>query len=106
MTYTATRKMQEIHDIQGMSKPSVSRLLAHIFSSTFSGGMITLLALGTAFIVFLGYHNIATGNYFALLFGSIIVLAFLRGCKAWQQDLNDYQISLAEARHTYTSQSR
>ena len=106
MAYTRTRMMQEIHDIQGMSKPSVSRLLAHIFSSTFSGGMITLLALGTAFSVFLGDHNIATGNYFALLFGSIIVLAFLRGCKAWQQDLNDSQISLADARHTYTSQSR
>ena len=106
MAHTRTRIMQEIHDIQGMSKPSVSRLLAHIFSSAFSGGMISLLALGTAFVVFLGYHNIATGNYFALLFGTIIVLAFLRGCKAWQQDLDDYQKSLADARHTYTSQPR
>jgi len=106
MAHTRTRMMQEIHDIQGMSKPSVSRLLAHIFSSAFSGGMFTLLALGTAIIVFLGYHNTPTGNYFALLFGTIIVLAFLSGCKAWQQDLNDYQQSLADARHTYNSQPR
>ncbi len=106
MAYTRTRMMQEIHDIQGMSKPSVSRLLAHIFSSAFSSGMISLLALGTAFVVFLGYHNIPTANYYVLLFGSIIVLAFLRGCKAWQQDLNDYQRSLADARHTYNSQPR
>lgn len=104
MTYTPTRKMQEIHDIQGMRKPSVSRLLGHIISSAFSSGMISLLALGTALVVFLGYHNIPTGNCFTLLFGSIIVIAFLRGCKAWQQDLNDYQRSLADARHTYNLQ--
>ena len=106
MAYTRTRMMQEIHHIQGMNKPSVSSLLAHILSSAFSSGMIILLALGTVFVLFLGHHNIATGNYFALLFGTIIVLAFLRGCKAWQQDLNDYQRSLADARHTYTSQPR
>jgi hypothetical protein len=106
MSYTRKRMMQEIHDIQGMNKPSVSRLLAHIFSSAFSSSMFTLMALGTAIIVFIGYHNIPTGNYFALLFSTIIVLAFLSGCKAWQQDLNDYQQSLADARHTYNSQPR
>lgn len=105
VAYTPTRMKQKNHDIQDMDKPSVSSLIAHIISFAFSSSMISLLALVTAIIVFLEYHNIATGNYFALLFGTVFVAALLRGCKAWQQELNDYQKSLTGDRHTYNSQA-
>jgi hypothetical protein len=36
---------------------------------------------------------------------NIIVLAFLSGCKAWQEDHNTYQKDLAVARHTYLSRT-
>lgn len=101
MAYRQTKIPQDIHDAYGLNKPSVTRLLAHMFSSFFSSGTILLLTLGTAILVFLGYQGIATGNYFALLIGSLTVLAFLHGCKAWQKDLNEYQKALAVARHRY-----
>ncbi len=105
MTQHRTRLMQEIHDNHGLSRPSAARLLTNIFSSLFSNGMILLLVPGVAIIVFLGYQEIPTSNYFALLFGSCIVLAFLQGCKAWQEDLNNYQKALADARRTYNPSS-
>ena len=46
-------------------------------------------ALGRVFLVTLGF------------WGSVIVLAFLSGCKAWQEDHHTYQKDLADARHTY-----
>jgi hypothetical protein len=93
--------MQKIHNQHGMNRPSVSGLLTHIFASLFSQGMITLLAFGCAIIVLLGYNNIPAGNYFVPLVASITALAFLSGCKAWQEDLHTYQKDLADARHTY-----
>ncbi len=105
MTHSSMRMMQKIHNIQDMDKPSVSSLLAHIISFAFSSSMISLLALVTAIIVFLEYHNIATGNFFALLSGTVIVPSLLHGCKAWQQELNEYQKSLTDDRHTHNSQT-
>jgi len=100
MAYSNSRTVQELHEKHGLNKPSVARLLGHIFTSIFSNGMISLLILGSAGIAFLRYYNIPSSDSFALLIGTIIVLGFLRGCKAWQEDLNEYQKSLANARHT------
>jgi hypothetical protein len=101
MANTRSRMMQEIHDQHGLNKPSVSGLLEHIVVSMFSQGMLSLLAFGSAVIALLGYNNITSGNYFVPLITSIVVLAFLNGCKAWQEDHNIYQKDLADARHTY-----
>jgi hypothetical protein len=95
-----TRTVQELHEMHGLNKPSVNRLLGHIFSSMVSSGMISLLVVGSAIIAFLRYHHIPSHHSFALLFGTIITLGFLRGCQTWQDELNDYQKSLADARHT------
>lgn len=103
MATSNSRMMHELHEKHGLNRPSVSRLLAHIFSSVLSNGLFSVLILGSALILFLRYYNIPSSNAFALLFCTIIVLAFLRGCKAWQEDLNDYQKALADARHTYQS---
>lgn len=101
MANTRSRIMHEIHDQHGVDKPSVSGLLVHIFASMFSHGMLSLLAFGSAIIALLGYNNVPAGNYFVPLIACVIVLAFLNGCKAWQEDHNTYQKDLADARHTY-----
>jgi len=102
MANTRSRMMQEMHEQHGLDKPSVSGLLAHIFASLFSNGMLSLLVFGCAVIAFLDYNNILSfSNSFILLIGAIIVMAFLRGSGAWQEDHNTYQKDLADARHTY-----
>ena len=101
MANTRSSMMQEIRDQHGVVKPTVSGLLAHIFASMFSNGMMSLLVFGSAVIAFLGYNNIPVGNYFVLLISTIVVIAFLRGCRAWQEDHNTFQKNLAEARHTH-----
>jgi Na+/H+-dicarboxylate symporter len=106
MATSNSRMMHELQEKHGLNRPSVSRLLAHIFSSVLSNGIVSLLVLGSAVIFFLRYYNIPSSNSFALLFSTTMVLAFLRGCKAWQEDLNDYQKALADARHTYQPGAR
>lgn len=100
MVYNNSRTMQRLHEMHGLNKPSVTRLLRHIFSSIFINGTISPLILGSVGIAFLRYYNIPSSDLFVQLIGTIIVLGFLRGCKAWQEDLNEYQKSLANARHT------
>ena len=68
--------------------------------------MISLLILGSAIIAFLSFNKIHSSNYFALLTCTIIVQAFLRGCSAWQKDLNDYQKALSTARDMHNVQAR
>lgn len=99
MSNTRSGMMQEIHKQYGVDKPSLSGLLAHIFSAMFSHGMLTLLTFGSAIIALLDYNNVPAGNYFVPLIASVIVLAFLNACKAWQEDHNTYQKDLADARH-------
>jgi hypothetical protein len=106
MAYGNSGRMQKSHLQYGLSKPPVYRLLAHIVSSAFSKEMVSLLILGSAIIAFLSVNNIPSSNYFALLICTIIVLAFLRGCNAWQKDLDDYQKALSNARDTYKTQVR
>ena len=105
MADTKSGVIQGTHGILGLDKPSVTGLLAHIFSSVFSNGMMLLLVFGSVVIAFLGYNNIPSGNYFVLLICSIVVLAFLRGCKAWQEDLNVYQQAMADARRAYQTRT-
>ncbi|HBE93611.1 MAG TPA: hypothetical protein DDW55_14255 [Gammaproteobacteria bacterium] len=62
--------------------------------------MFLVLAFGGVFVTFLYYNNFSPDNLLALLFGTITVMAFYRGCQAWQQDLNEYQSQMSDIRHT------
>ena len=85
---------------QQAARPTVFTLLLHIVASAFTGGMLQILAFGGALVIFLTYNNFSPDNLLALLFGTITVMAFYRGCLAWQQDLNEYQSRMADIRHT------
>ena len=102
MSRKPSRMMQEINEIHGLRRPSVGSLLGHILSSVISSASVLLFVVGSTIIGFLLHYNIPSGDYFTLLLACIAVLAFLQGCKAWQADLDRYQRSLSDARHTHS----
>ena len=85
---------------QRPARPTVFTLLTHIVASAFTDGMLLILAFGGALVTFLYYNNFSPDNLLVLLFGAIIVMAFYRGCLAWQQDLNTYRSRISDTRHT------
>lgn len=70
-------------------KPSVFSLLVHIIGSVFTGGTFLILLFGCAIILFFHYNNFETDNLLAGLLGIITLMAFYRGCAAWQQELEN-----------------
>ena len=86
--------------IQPATRPTILTLLSHIVASAFSGGILLIFAFGGALMAFLYYNNFSPDNLLVLLFGTIIVLAFYRGCQAWQQDLGEYHARMSDIRHT------
>jgi len=62
--------------------------------------MFLILAFGGALVTFLYYNDFSPDNLLALLFGTIIVMAFYHGCVAWQKDLNTYRSRMSDIRHT------
>jgi len=85
---------------QRTARPTVVTLLNHILASAFTGGMFLVLVFGGALITFLYYNNFSPDNLLVLLFGTIIVMAFYRGCVAWQQDLNAYHSRMSDIQQT------
>jgi len=85
---------------QRPARPTVFTLLTHIVAAAFTGGMFLILAFGGALVIFLYYNNFSPDNLLALLFGTILVMAFYRGCLAWQQDLNTFHSRMPDIRHT------
>ena len=91
---------QRILRRQRPARPTAFTLLAHIVTSAFTGGMFLILVFGGALVTFLYYNNFPPDNLLVLLFGTIIVMAFYRGCLAWQQDLDTYRSRVSDIRHT------
>jgi len=91
---------QRVLSRQGPARPTVFTLLAHIVASAVTGGMFLILAFGGALVTFLYYNDFSPDNLLALLFGTIIVMAFYHGCVAWQKDLNTYRSRMSDIRHT------
>ena len=83
------------------NKPTVFTLLAHIIESVFTGGILLILLPGCAIIAFFYYNNFSIENLLVLLIGTITVVAFHRGCVAWQQDLDEYRRRKSGMRHSH-----
>jgi len=94
-----TRSMAVLR-IKWVAKPSVFTLLKHIAASTMTGGMIMLFVFGGAIVTFLHYNNYPSENFLMVLFSTIVVTAFFRGCQAWQKDLNAYHNYQSDLRHS------
>lgn len=83
--------LQKALHLPPTSRPTVVTLLTHIIGAAFTGGMFLVLLFGSAIVAFLYYNNFSPDNLLVLLIGIILVVAFYRGCVAWQQDLDEYR---------------
>ncbi len=86
-------------DTIAVAKPTALSLLGHIIRATVLDGMQWPVLLCIAMASCLYYFNIAYHDSIAILIiTGIIVIGMVRGCSAWQNDLNDYQQQLAMSR--------
>jgi hypothetical protein len=81
-----------------LDKPTVFTLLSRIAGSAVSGGMLLFMALCGAVIVFLDYNKLPAGHLPELMFITVLVVAMLRGIRAWQEDLDEFRRDLTEYR--------
>ena len=100
MQYSKRTLLQRVLHLKP-GKPTVVTLLVHIIKSAFTGGILLILMFGSAVIAFFHFNNFSTENLLALLLGTVIVVAFFRGCTAWQQDLDDYRRRKSGMHHTH-----
>ena len=83
-----------------VAKPNALSLLMRIIRATVLDGMQwpVIFSLGLAMALYhfnVTYHE----NLTILIITCILVTGLVRGCKAWQRDLDDYHHRLALARH-------
>jgi len=82
-----------------VSKPGMFSLFAHIAGSALTGGMFWFVVIGGAVIAFLHVnHLLPAGHLLVLLVFTVVIMAFLRGIKAWQYDIHQYQRDLTAYR--------
>jgi hypothetical protein len=96
MRTTTSRSPGLRYAVKIPQKPTVLSLLRHIIKSVFAGEVLWIAAPGAALLAYLYVNRFAADNLMALLIGAVAVLAFLRGCKEWQKELNDYHKTLSD----------
>jgi hypothetical protein len=83
-----------------VAKPNTLSLLTRIFRATVLDGMQWPALFSIVLVSALYYFNIAHHESLAILtITCILVIGLIRGCNAWQNDLNEYHHQLALARH-------
>ena len=81
-----------------LSKPGVFALIANIARATLSGGMLWFVFFGAVVVAFLHFNQVPAEHLLALLIAAIVVIAFVRGIREWQNELDEYQRELTEYR--------
>jgi len=85
------------HSGKALRKPSALTLLGHIIKSLFTGEALWIAAPGGALLAYLHVNRVTSDILLVLLLLAVVALAFLRGCKAWQRDLNSYRKTLTNS---------
>ncbi|MEZ5543414.1 MAG: hypothetical protein R3F42_15460 [Pseudomonadota bacterium] len=98
-----THHVARMHDVSpgfaAISKPGTLSLLAHIVRGTVADGMQVPVLLCIAAGVGMYHYGFAHHQSLAMLLATgILVTGLIRGCAAWQQELDEYQRQLAIAR--------
>ena len=99
MQYSKRTLLQKVLHLRP-GEPTVFTLLTHIIKSAFTGGMFLILIFGSAVIAFFHFNSFSIANLLVLLLGTVVVVAFCRGCSAWQQDLDEYRKHKSGIRNT------
>lgn len=99
MRYSKRTLLQKVLHLKP-GEPTIFSLLTHIIKSAFTGGMLLILIFGSAVIAFFHFNSFSIANLLVLLLGTVVVVAFCRGCSAWQQDLDEYRKHKSGIRRT------
>ena len=100
MRMSAKARSKAILYVKPVARPTVFTLLKHIAASALTGGMILFFVFGGGIITFLHYNDYPSENFLMVLLATIVVTSFLRGCQAWQKDLNKYHEYKSDLRHS------
>jgi hypothetical protein len=95
LTRTRTRARRTRHK-NNLQTPTIQSLLSHIIRATFTSGMLFLYVAGTTLIMLLDYNRIPLDIPIILVFGPLILLVFVNGSSAWQQDWHAFHRKLAD----------
>ena len=98
MKTRSRRKARLARSDKAVKKPTVLTMLGHILTSAFTGEVLWITVPGGALFAYLYVNKVAPTNLLVLLLVAVVVLAFLRGCKEWQKDLNIYHRTLSNLR--------
>jgi hypothetical protein len=85
-----------------VSRPTMTTLLYRIAASAFSGGMLWLMFFAGILTLFLHINHFPADSLLVLMIFAALVIAFFRGIRAWQDDLDEYQRDLTEYRMNMT----
>jgi len=99
MWWKSGKSRPQDDEYEAPARPSALSLVLHILRSLVSNGMQWLFIPALLLVMYLNYNHIGNEVLTTVIFGGLAVLAVLRGCKAWQNDLNDYQRHLSLMRH-------
>ena len=81
-----------------LSKPGVFSLFVHFARAALTGGMLWVAFFAGLVLVFLHMNHFPTQHLPVLLVVAVVVIAFVRGIREWQQELDEYQRDLTEYR--------
>ena len=77
-----------------LSKPGVFSLFVHIARAALTGGMLWVAFFAGLILVYLHVNHFPTQHLPVLLIAAVVVIAFVRGIREWQQELDEYQRDL------------
>ena len=81
------------------ARPSALTLVMRILQSPFDNDMLWLSVSAVLLAGYLHFNHIGNDGLTALVFIALAAIALLRGCRAWQRDLNDYHRHLSLKHH-------
>ena len=76
------------------ARPSALSLVIYILRSLFTDGMQWLLIPAVLAFLYLRHIHFENEILPVVVFGGLVIMAILNGCKAWQSDLDEYRHQL------------
>ena len=98
MPRKTARSHRRHHEEDSAIRPTAMTLVAHIIRAFVVDGLFLLVAT-IAVAAYLYQTHLRNDTMIVLIFTGIALLALLRGCRAWQIDLDEYRRQLAMERH-------
>ncbi len=99
MATKRTRARSSARTRDSINRPTALTLATHIVKALVNDGMAWVSIPAVAVTAFLYHHHFQNDILLAVIFGGLAIIALVRGCLNWQNDLDEYQRDLALERH-------